>query len=47
MESPTELEDGVYALVNTADVEISGVLTSARKAGFGSAHLRKDRKRRS
>jgi len=34
MESSTELEHKVDVVVNTADVEISGSLTSARKAGF-------------
>jgi|AntRauTorckE5430_2_1112549.scaffolds.fasta_scaffold116446_1 hypothetical protein len=46
MESSTELEDGVDEVVNTADVEISGVLTSARKAGFWKRTSR-DRIRRS
>ena len=40
------MEDRVDALVNIADVEISGVLTSAQKAGFWKRTSR-DRIRRS
>ena len=34
MESSTELEDGVDEVVNTADVEISGVPPSTQRPGF-------------